>query len=93
MRPRPCAASSSLTQGITELRNQVGTGHGCETIPTWVRPRHARLAAGSAQTGCQLMQETLEDPEAPWRATDPAEKDIRPTRESTRAGVAAQHVA
>ena len=62
---------TSLTQGITELRNQVGTGHGRESVPTWVRPRHARLAAGASQTWCQLMLETLEDPDAPWRATDP----------------------
>lgn len=62
---------TSLTQGITELRNQVGTGHGRESVPTWVRPRHARLAAGSAHTWCQLMLETLEDLDAPWRAPGP----------------------
>lgn len=61
---------TSLTQGITELRNQVGTGHGRASVPTWVRPRHARLAAGASQTWCQLMLETLEDRDAPWRATD-----------------------
>jgi len=58
---------TSLTQGITELRNEVGTGHGRESVPTWVRPRHARLAAGAARTWCTLMLETLEDPGAPWR--------------------------
>ncbi|WP_157641334.1 abortive infection family protein [Longispora albida] len=58
-----------LTQGVTELRNQVGIGHGRESVPAWIRPRHARLAAGAATTWCNLMLETLGDPDAPWRAT------------------------
>ncbi len=45
---RILGALTALTQGITELRNQVGTGHGRESVPTWVRPRHARLAASAA---------------------------------------------
>lgn len=60
-----------LAQGITELRNEVGVGHGRESVPSWVRPRHARLAAGAASTWCNLMLEPLADPEAPWR-TAPA---------------------
>ena len=64
---RILGALTSLTQGLTELRNQVGTGHGRESVPAWVRPRHARLASGAAQTWCQLMLETLEDTDAPWR--------------------------
>lgn len=77
---------SRLAQGITELRNEVGVGHGKESIPTWVRPRHARLAAGAATTWCNLMPETLGDPDAPWRGaadgvTDPlAERPQSPTR-------------
>lgn len=62
---------SRLTQGVTELRNQVGVGHGRESVPGWVRPRHARLAAGAATTWCNLMLETLGDPEAPWRTQEP----------------------
>lgn len=58
----------ALAQGVTEIRNQVGVDHGAETIPTWVRPRHARLVVGAAQVWCQLMLETLADPDAPWRA-------------------------
>lgn len=57
----------NLAQGVTELRNKVGVGHGRESVPGWVRPRHARLAAGAAQVWCQLMLETLDDPAAPWR--------------------------
>lgn len=57
-----------LTQGVTELRNKVGVGHGRESVPVWVKPRHARLAAGAATVWCNLMLETLGDPDAPWRS-------------------------
>lgn len=57
----------SLTQGVTEIRNKVGVDHGAESVPTWVRPRHARLVVGAAQVWCTLMLETLADPGAPWR--------------------------
>lgn len=63
---------TNLTQGVTELRNKVGVGHGRESVPAWVRPRHARLAAGAAVTWCNLMLETLGDPDAPWRLDPPA---------------------
>lgn len=62
-----------LTQGVTELRNKVGVGHGRASVPEWVRPRHARLAAGAAVTWCNLMLETLADPDAPWRAESSSE--------------------
>lgn len=57
----------TLTQSVTELRNSVGIDHGAEEVPRWVRPRHARLVVGAAQVWCQLMLETLADPDAPWR--------------------------
>lgn len=57
----------SLTQGVTEIRNKIGVDHGAESVPTWVRPRHARLVVGSAHVWCGLMLETLADPDAPWR--------------------------
>lgn len=57
----------TLTQSVTELRNRVGIDHGAEEVPRWVRPRHARLVVGAAQVWCQLMLETLADPDAPWR--------------------------
>jgi hypothetical protein len=66
---------TNLTQGITELRNKVGVGHGRESVPTWVRPRHARLAAGAATVWCQLMLETLDDTTAPWRRDTAASGD------------------
>lgn len=57
----------TLTQSVTEIRNTVGIDHGTEEVPRWVRPRHARLVVGAAQVWCQLMLETLADPDAPWR--------------------------
>ncbi|QTE28555.1 abortive infection family protein [Pengzhenrongella sicca] len=57
-----------LMLGLAELRNQIGVGHGRESVPTWVRPRHGRLAAGAATTWCNVMLETLGDPDAPWRS-------------------------
>lgn len=53
-------AVSRIGVGMAELRNQVGTGHGQAEVPTWVTPRHARLAVGSAQVWCQFVLETLE---------------------------------
>lgn len=61
----------TLTQSVTEIRNQVGIDHGAEAVPQWVRPRHARLVVGAAQVWCQLMLETLADPGAPWRRSVP----------------------
>ncbi|MCW4464755.1 abortive infection family protein [Glutamicibacter sp. MNS18] len=58
------------TQSVTELRNSVGIDHGAEEVPKWVRPRHARLVVGAAQVWCQLMLETLADPDAPWRRSE-----------------------
>lgn len=58
----------TLTQGVTEIRNRVGVDHGAESVPAWVKPRHARLVVGAAQVWCQLMLETLADPSAPWRS-------------------------
>ena len=60
----------TLTQSVTELRNSVGIDHGAEEVPRWVRPRHARLVVGAAQVWCQLMLETLADPDAPWRRSE-----------------------
>lgn len=57
----------TLAQNVTEIQNKVGVDHGAESVPTWVRPRHARLVVGAAQVWCQLMLETLGDPHAPWR--------------------------
>lgn len=75
---------ANLARGVTELRNKVGVGHGRESVPAWVRPRHARLAAGSAQVWCQLMLETFDDPTAPWRSAPGAVGTEGSTSATTR---------
>lgn len=65
---RVLGSLATLAQNVTEIRNKVGVDHGAESVPTWVRPRHARLVVGAAQVWCELMLETLGDPDAPWRA-------------------------
>ncbi|NJP90904.1 abortive infection family protein [Nonomuraea sp. FMUSA5-5] len=59
---------SSIALGVTELRNQYGSGHGRLSAPTGLSPRHARLAVNAASTWCEVMLETLADPSAPWRS-------------------------
>jgi len=57
-----------VTAGLAELRNRgYGTGHGAAGPRVGLRPRHAHLAVNAAITWCQLMLDTLADPEAPWR--------------------------
>lgn len=59
---------SSVAIGVGELRNRgYGTGHGAAGVRVGLRPRHAHLAVNAATTWCQLMLDTLADPEAPWR--------------------------
>lgn len=58
---------ASIAVGVAELRNKIGTGHGRE-VSFKLSARHAHLAAGAATTFTRLLLETLEDPEAPWRA-------------------------
>lgn len=65
---RVLGSLATLAQNVTEIRNKVGVDHGAESVPTWVRPRHARLVVGAAQVWCQLLLETLGDPGAPWRS-------------------------
>jgi hypothetical protein len=59
---------STIAGGLAELRNRgYGTGHGPATARVGLRARHAHLAVNAAFTWCQLMLDTLADPEAPWR--------------------------
>ena len=51
----------SAGQGLAELRNLYGTGHGAKAKPRGLGPRHARLAAGSAATLAAFLLETHED--------------------------------
>jgi hypothetical protein len=68
-------AVTTITVGLAELRNRGhGTGHGPATARVGLRPRHAHLAVNAAITWCQLMLDTLVDPEAPWRVAENGSK-------------------
>ncbi len=49
-----------VSQGLAELRNLYGTGHGKDGQFRGLRPRHARLAAGCASTLATFLFETHE---------------------------------
>ena len=66
---------NQVSQGIAELRNLYGSGHGRDGRFTGIQPRHAKLAVGAAATlGTFLMETHLEltvvDSNSP--PTDPA---------------------
>jgi hypothetical protein len=48
----------STTQGLAELRNQYGTGHGKPAGAKGLTARHAKLAAGAASTLAVFLVET-----------------------------------
>jgi hypothetical protein len=61
---------SGIAIALAELRNRgYGTGHGPASTPVGLAPRHAHLAVNAAFTWCQLLLDTLADPNAPWRKT------------------------
>ena len=63
---------SGIAIGVAELRNRgYGTGHGAATSRTGLGPRHTHRAVNSDFTWCQLILDTLADPEAPWRKAQP----------------------
>jgi len=49
---------ASITQGIAELRNKYGTGHGKLSKAMGLTPRHAKLAVGAASTLAVFLVET-----------------------------------
>lgn len=51
----------SITQGIAELRNQHGTGHGKKAGTKGLGTRHARLAVGAASTLAVFFVETHDE--------------------------------
>lgn len=58
---------AAIAIGLGELRNLgLGSGHGQRAAPAGLRGRHANLAVNAAITWCQLLLDTLADPEAPW---------------------------
>jgi putative component of toxin-antitoxin plasmid stabilization module len=72
---RILGGASSVAIGVAELRNQYGTGHGQGRPRTGLGQRHAHLAVNAAFMWCQLMLETLADPNAPWRKQTAAAKN------------------
>ncbi len=49
---------TTIAQGIAELRNTYGTGHGKEATTQCLGPRHAKLAVGAASTLAVFLVET-----------------------------------
>ena len=49
---------ANITQGIAELRNHYGTGHGRSAGAKGLGPRHAKLAVGAASTLAVFLAET-----------------------------------
>lgn len=52
---------ATIVQGLAELRNPYGTGHGHEGRTRGLKPRHARLAAGAASTLALFLLESHRD--------------------------------
>jgi hypothetical protein len=52
---------ATITQGVAELRNHYGTGHGKVAGAKGLQPRHAKLAAGAASTLAVFLAETHND--------------------------------
>lgn len=51
---------SSVVQGIAEVRNEYGSGHGKDSSFKGLQPRHAKLAVGAASTLAIYLLETHE---------------------------------
>jgi hypothetical protein len=49
---------ATITQGVAELRNHYGTGHGRAARSKGLSPRHAKLAVGAASTHAVFLTET-----------------------------------
>ncbi len=49
---------ATITQGVAELRNYYGTGHGKIGTGKGLQPRHAKLAVGAASTLAVFLAET-----------------------------------
>ena len=51
----------SITQGVVELQNQHGTGHGKKAGTKGLGSRHAKLAVGAASTLAVFFVETHDE--------------------------------
>lgn len=69
---RALGGLASAAIAVNELRNLgYGAGHGGASRPVGLGPRHAHLAVGAARTWCQMLLDTLADPDAPWHNAGP----------------------
>jgi hypothetical protein len=65
---RMLAGLQQIAIGIAELRNEgYGTGHGRGSRIPGVKQRHADFVARAAVAYSEMMLDTLQDPDAPWR--------------------------
>ena len=55
---------ATITQGVAELRNHYGTGHGKAAGTKGLQARHAKLAVGAASTLAVFLAETHNDRQA-----------------------------
>lgn len=55
---------AAIVQGLAEIRNAYGTGHGKAAATSPLRPRHAQLAVGAAITLGTFLYQTHEEREA-----------------------------
>ncbi len=55
---RLLSSLNQVAQGIAELRNLYGTGHGRDGRFIGIHPRHAKLAVGAAATLGMFLMET-----------------------------------
>lgn len=56
---------ATITNGVAELRNKYGTGHGKEARAKGLGSRHAKLAVGAASTLAVFLAETHRDESSP----------------------------
>lgn len=59
---------ATIAQGVAELRNHYGTGHGKTAGTKGLQPRHAKLAAGAASTLAVFLAETHNERSKPGDA-------------------------
>ena len=83
---RMLSSLNQVSQGIAELRNLYGSGHGRDGRFKGIHPRHAKLAVGAAATLGTFLMETHLERNARDGDSEPADPKVqRPDEaESTR---------
>lgn len=60
----------NVADNIVQLRNALGTGHGNDQPSVRLPNRLSKLVTGSAIVYCEMLLDTLQDSDAPWRRRD-----------------------